>query len=179
MAIHGSAGQPPHVRRRSATMLRADLNSAYTEVIAVRTVLAVLGIAVSSAAGAEAHSVAPQTLPASAAVTLSSPRAGARPVVLTLRMRYEMQCARPGPGPLVVTFPAGERLPSQTSVLTELSQRHVLSEGSQCVQGVLGGEPAPLQTTPTAVAFSGVARASPPTTSLVVGRSTSTTTPGE
>ena len=79
----------------------------------MRTLLAVLGIAVLSAAGAEADSVAPQTLPASASVTLSSSRAGARPVVLTLRMRYEMQCARPGPGPLVVTFPAGERLPAQ------------------------------------------------------------------
>ena len=79
----------------------------------MRILLAVLGIAVLSAAGAEADSVATQGLPASASVTLSSTRAGARPVVLTLRMRYEMQCARPGPGPLVVTFPAGERLPAQ------------------------------------------------------------------
>ena len=79
----------------------------------MRILLAVLGIVVLSAAGAEAESVATQALPASASVTLSSPLAGARPVVLTLRMRYEMQCARPGPGPLVVTFPAGERLPAQ------------------------------------------------------------------
>ncbi len=79
----------------------------------MRTLLAVLGIAALTAAVAEADSVATPTRPASASVTLSSSRAGARPVVLTLRLRYEMQCARPGPGPLVVTFPAGERLPAQ------------------------------------------------------------------
>jgi hypothetical protein len=91
-------------------MLRADLNSADVEVIAMRTLLAVLGIALFTAAAARTAGVA---IPASAAVQLSSSRAGARPVVLTLRLRYEMQCARPGPGPLVITFPAGERLPAQ------------------------------------------------------------------
>ena len=79
----------------------------------MRTLLAVLGIALCTAAGARTAGVATLTRPASAAVELSSTRAGARPVVLTLRLRYEMQCARPGPGPLVITFPAGERLPAQ------------------------------------------------------------------
>lgn len=79
----------------------------------MRTLLAVLAIAFLTAASAEADSVATPTRAASASVTLSSSRAGARPVSLALRMRYEMQCARPGSGPLVVTFPAGERLPMQ------------------------------------------------------------------
>jgi hypothetical protein len=82
-------------------------------VIAIRTLLAVLAIAGSAAASAEAESIATPTRPASASATLSSSRAGARSVVLTLRMRYDMQCARPGPGPLIVTFPADERLPVQ------------------------------------------------------------------
>ncbi len=64
------------------------------------------------AAAATIGSFATPTRPASASVTLSSSHAGARPVALTLRLRYDMQCARPGPGPLVVTFPAAELLPA-------------------------------------------------------------------
>ncbi len=79
----------------------------------MRTLLAVLGLAVLSATGARAGSGAIPSRPATASVTLSSARAGARPVALTLRLRYDMQCARPGPGPLLVTFPAGERMPAQ------------------------------------------------------------------
>jgi hypothetical protein len=40
-------------------------------------------------------------------VTLSTAHAGARPVVVTLRARYEMQCGWPGPGSLTLRFPAG------------------------------------------------------------------------
>jgi hypothetical protein len=40
-------------------------------------------------------------------VTLSTAHAGARPVVATLRARYEMQCGWPGPGSLVIRLPAG------------------------------------------------------------------------
>ena len=48
----------------------------------------------------------------SIAVTLSTAHAGARPVAVTLRLRYEMQCGWPGPGSLVVRFPPGMRLPA-------------------------------------------------------------------
>ena len=44
-------------------------------------------------------------------VALSSTRAGADPVVVTLQLDYEMQCGYPGPGPVIVKFPAQERLP--------------------------------------------------------------------
>lgn len=40
-------------------------------------------------------------------VTLSTPHAGSRPVVATLRAHYEMQCGWPGPGSLAIRFPAG------------------------------------------------------------------------
>lgn len=45
-------------------------------------------------------------------VGLSTAHAGARPVVLTLRLRYEMQCGWPGPGSLAIRFPPG-MLPSR------------------------------------------------------------------
>ncbi len=52
----------------------------------------------------------------SASVSLSSNRAGANNVAVTLHLTYEMQCGWPGPGPLVVTFPAAERLPASIPV---------------------------------------------------------------
>lgn len=77
----------------------------------MRLLFVVLGV-VATAAVATTGGVAAPTRPASASVTLSNSRAGARPIALTLRMRYDMQCARPGPGPLMVTFPPGELLPA-------------------------------------------------------------------
>jgi hypothetical protein len=44
-------------------------------------------------------------------VSLSNHRAGVDPVVVSLRMTYEMRCGWPGPG-LVVVFPAAEHLPA-------------------------------------------------------------------
>jgi hypothetical protein len=44
-------------------------------------------------------------------VSLSPPQAGARPVAVTLRLRYEMQCGWPGRGRLAIRFPSGMRLP--------------------------------------------------------------------
>jgi len=62
-------------------------------------------------------SVAPaaaQTAPAqTAAVQVSPAQAGARPVALTLRLGYEMQCGYPGPGPVVVQLPAAEMVPAR------------------------------------------------------------------
>jgi hypothetical protein len=49
----------------------------------------------------------------SIAVTLSTPHAGARPVAVTLRLRYEMQCGWPGPGSLAIRLPAGMQLPAR------------------------------------------------------------------
>jgi hypothetical protein len=49
----------------------------------------------------------------SIAILLSTPHAGARPVAVTLRLHYEMQCGWPGPGSLVIRFPAGMQLPAR------------------------------------------------------------------
>jgi hypothetical protein len=47
------------------------------------------------------------------ATVLATPaKRAARPVVLTLRLHYEMLCAQPGRGPVVVTLPSGVRMPS-------------------------------------------------------------------
>lgn len=48
-----------------------------------------------------------------ASIALSSDHVAATPVAITLKLRYEMQCGWPGPGPLVVTFPTAERLPGK------------------------------------------------------------------
>jgi hypothetical protein len=58
--------------------------------------------------------VAPTPIgPASgASVAVSSAKAGARPVVLTLRLRYEMQCGDPGKGALLVKLPSAVRVPA-------------------------------------------------------------------
>jgi hypothetical protein len=53
-------------------------------------------------------------------VSLSSPRAGARPVVVAVQLRYEMQCGWPGPGTVTIRFPDAMTVPSvipATSVL--------------------------------------------------------------
>lgn len=59
----------------------------------------------------------------SVAVGLSSHRAAARSVTVTLRLRYEMQCGNPGPGRLVVSFPAGMHVPKR------IAAAHVLLAG--------------------------------------------------
>jgi hypothetical protein len=47
------------------------------------------------------------------AVDQSTHHAGAHPVVLVARMRYEMQCSWPGPGSLVFRFPSAVKLPAR------------------------------------------------------------------
>jgi hypothetical protein len=44
--------------------------------------------------------------------TLSSSKAGTKPVVLTLRMHFEMVCGQPGPGTAVVILPAAAMVPT-------------------------------------------------------------------
>jgi hypothetical protein len=69
----------------------------------------------------------------SASGTISSHRAGTRPVTLTLKLGYEMQCGYPGPGPVVVTFPATWRLPAK------LGTTPVLVNGKAAVSASVSG----------------------------------------
>ena len=84
------------------------------------------------AAGALAASAA-AGLGQSASGTISSQRAGTRPVTLTLKLGYEMQCGYPGPGPVVVTFPAAWRLPAKFGMTP------VLVDGKAAVSASLSG----------------------------------------
>jgi hypothetical protein len=69
----------------------------------------------------------------SASGTISNNRASTRPVTLTLKLGYEMQCGYPGPGPVVVTFPATWRLPAK------LGATPVLVNGKAAVSASLSG----------------------------------------
>jgi hypothetical protein len=55
-----------------------------------------------------------------ASLRLSSSHAGARPVVVRLTLRYEMQCGYPGSGFLTVGLPPQERLPSSFAAASAL-----------------------------------------------------------
>jgi hypothetical protein len=56
----------------------------------------------------------------SVTATLSSAHAGARPVVLTLALRTELQCGRLNGGALVVRLPAQERVPATVAATAVL-----------------------------------------------------------
>lgn len=56
--------------------------------------------------------------------SLSTDRAGARPVIVTLALTYPMRCGHPGPGSLVVTFPGAERLPNRIPASAVLLNNH-------------------------------------------------------
>jgi hypothetical protein len=94
-----------------------------TSSIAAGAVIAAGVLAASAAAG----------LGQSSSGTISSQRAGARPVTLTLKLGYEMQCGYPGPGPVVVTFPTGWRLPAK------LGTTPVLVDGKAAVSASISG----------------------------------------
>ena len=72
-------------------------------------------------------------LPQAATVSLSSPRAGARAVALTLELEYDMQCGYPGPGPVVIELPAAERVPAA------LARSQVLLDGHPAVSIAISG----------------------------------------
>jgi hypothetical protein len=57
----------------------------------------------------------PAPLQPSAAITASTYEHAARPVALTYKLRYEMQCGNPGVGPLTLAFPAQVAVPSGVS----------------------------------------------------------------
>jgi hypothetical protein len=92
------------------------------EVGPVRSLVAgfVLAVVVTASAPAAGDAIRP----AETTVALSSAKAGARPVTLTLELRYEMQCGQPGPGPLLITFPPAERLPLQLGAKSVLVDGH-------------------------------------------------------
>jgi len=93
------------------------------------------GLAVPAARGAPPTPVPPVTLPAGGVATATAvpATAGARPVKLTLTLRYEMQCGRPGPGPVVVSLPAAERVPHT------LARRDVSLGGKPPVRASISG----------------------------------------
>jgi hypothetical protein len=71
-------------------------------------------------AAAPAAAQPPQT----ASVSLSSARAGARPVAVTLVLGYDMQCGYPGPGPVLVAFPTAMQVPAQLPASAVLVDGH-------------------------------------------------------
>jgi hypothetical protein len=75
----------------------------------VRNVTFLLGIALLPVTTPAAFAASPASL---ATAVLSSNRAGARPVVLTLSLRTELQCGRLMGGALVLKLPAQARLAS-------------------------------------------------------------------
>jgi hypothetical protein len=92
----------------------------------VRSLVAGCAVALLTATAAAAAGVVMQ--PAAASVVLSTSKAGARPVALTLQLRYDMQCARPGPGPLAIAFPSAERLPTQLAAVDVLVNGHAATQ---------------------------------------------------
>jgi hypothetical protein len=74
-----------------------------------RAVAALAAACLASATGAAA---APSPLQGSATIAASSARHGAKPVALTYRLTYEMQCGNPGKGPLTLSFPSQMSLPA-------------------------------------------------------------------
>lgn len=70
-----------------------------------------------------------------AAVVATPATAGAR-AALTLTMHYEMQCGKPGPGPVVVTLPAAERVPhaiTRATVLVDAKAPRAVSVSGHAV----------------------------------------------
>jgi hypothetical protein len=59
-----------------------------------------------------------------ASASLSTVRAGARPVALTLRLRYEMICGRPGAGAVVVVLPQAVSVPASIAPAAVLVNGH-------------------------------------------------------
>lgn len=71
------------------------------------------GVLATGAAGSAADGTPPvMPLPHTLTAVAQPARAGARPMQLTLTERAELQCGRVGPGPVIVTLPAGERMPA-------------------------------------------------------------------
>jgi hypothetical protein len=68
-------------------------------------------------------------------VAIAPHTAGARPVLITLETRYEMQCGWPGPGALVVRFPPNMALPAT------FAARSVIVNGKPTAPAFTDGTP--------------------------------------
>jgi hypothetical protein len=91
---------------------------AWVETVRIRT-RAVASVAVFAAlVAASSASSAPGLVSPlhTASVSLSSSRAGARDVTLTLILNYQMQCGYPGPGSITVGLPAAEHVPARLAL---------------------------------------------------------------
>jgi hypothetical protein len=95
------------------------------------------GITTTAMAGSSSTTTAPSMpsptpLASSASLVPSSSRAGARPVSLTLKLHYEMQCGNPGSGSLVVVLPSRMRLPTrfQANVASLDGKRIAMTRGT-------------------------------------------------
>lgn len=69
------------------------------------------GLVVAAAALALVASAGAQPLQPSAAITASSYKHATKPVALTYKLSYEMQCGNPGKGPLTLAFPSQVAVP--------------------------------------------------------------------
>jgi hypothetical protein len=105
--------------------------------VGVALALPALGLALSLGGGAAGGS--PQPVGVGAAklsATLSTRKAHARPVVLTLRLRTRLVCGQPGTEPLVVRLPHGAALPAfmpRSSVLVDSAPAAKVSVASGTV----------------------------------------------
>jgi len=88
---------------------------------------------------------APAAGATSALVSLSSHRPGAKPVVLTIVLRYEMQCGYPGPGPIGVTLPAQMRMPTRIPRTAVLVDGHIAPSVAVSGRTISIGLPRPPQ----------------------------------
>jgi len=75
--------------------------------------LAILAALAAPPSGTSATPLVPQPTATSASVSLSSARAGAKPVTLGIVLAYPMQCGYPGTQPIAITFPAQQLLPAR------------------------------------------------------------------
>jgi hypothetical protein len=85
----------------------------------VRRLLAVAGVAGVMAAPAAGGPPIQDTSDSATVIAVPSV-AGARPAVLRLSLHYEMLCAQPGKGPVIVTLPSALRVPSSIAASTVL-----------------------------------------------------------
>jgi hypothetical protein len=73
------------------------------------------GLVVLAAALAVTGTAGAQQLQPSATLTASTYKHAAKPVALTYKLSYEMQCGSPGKGPLTLTFPSQVAVPRVTA----------------------------------------------------------------
>jgi hypothetical protein len=76
----------------------------------VAGVVSLLAAVVTAASASAATPITPDGMPATT-VALSSAKAGARHVVLTVKVHYEMVCGQPGRGTATVSLPAAAVVP--------------------------------------------------------------------